>query len=547
MSNLGTILWLRRRMAIRELSSLAGALNLAAGIALMIVAALGSLAIAAALGFLMGMAVVSENPDAVSLAWSVTLYTVSFFALGVPILVGAGETSFDPSRLLRFPLSRRRLFHLSLASEFFSKIHLAWYPTIIVATFAGVLIPGPTRVGPVVLLVLFAATMVVWSNTLLLLVRRILRQRRLREIAAVLGLALVLVVAFLPISIDLDLDGADERLDELLTIPGWIRSASAVLPPSITARSLTDWRADRTPSALIGAFWLAVWLAGGWIAGASAFENLLRAGWSTSGRSAPRTVKRPGVLSAVFDRAPPAMGAVATKELRYLLQSGTGRMSLIVMPLVTAVPAIAAVRHAETVIFGFTVETAAFLGIMVYAAALMGNLQVNAFAWEKTGFATYFTSPVRLREIIIGKNLGLWVFNLAIVIEGLLVWGVLNGLPQPAVAATGVAVFASTVVLTSMIGNFTSVAFPIARPIATVTSASSPIGTLVMVGCMLVGLIVSGVATLGAGLAGSPGLQPAVALVFLGLVLAVYSWSLGPASVALGEHREDVARALSSP
>ena len=546
MNDLGTILWLRRRMAIRELSSLAGALNLAAGVALMIAAGVGALAVAVGLGFVMGMAVVSENPDARSLAWSLSLYTVSFFALGVPVLVGAGDTAFDPSRLLRFPLSRRRLSHLSLVSEFFSKVHFAWYPTIATIAVVGVLIPGPARIGPMVILMLFTATMVVWSNTLLLVVRRILRHRRLREIASVFGLALVLAVAFLPASIDLDSDAADRQIADFLTIPDWARSAAMVLPPSIASRSLSHWHSGPVSGALGELAWLAVWLSVGWVAGNAAFANLLGAGRSASGSSPARSSSPSRGLGRCFDHASPAIAAVATKELRYLFRSGVGRISLVILPLLTALTATLSLNRAEVEFFGISTGSVVFLGIMIYAAALMGYLQVNTFAWEASGFCAYFTSPVRPREVILGKNLGIWAFTSIFAAEGTLVWSVICGPPSPLVLATGATAFAATVVLLSVAGNFTSVAFPVPRPIATVTSTASPVGTLVMIGCLLVGLIVTGVATLGAVVTGAPVFQPTAAVGFLGLVTLVYRWSLGPASAALDERREEVARALHS-
>jgi hypothetical protein len=237
---------------------------------------------------------------------------------------------------------------------------------------------------------------------------------------------------------------------------------------------------------------------------------------------------------------------VATKELRYLFRSGVGRISLVVLPLLTALTATLSGHQAEVEFFGTSIGSAVFLGVMIYAAALMGYLQVNTFSWEASGFCAYFTSPVRPRDVVLGKNLGIWVFTSLLAAEGILVWSVIRGLPGPAVLITGTTTFATTVVLLSVVGNFTSIAFPVARPIATVTSSASPVGTLVMIGCLLVALSVTGVATLAATITGAPVLQPTVALGFLGLVALVYRSALGPASAALGERREDVARALRS-
>jgi energy-coupling factor transporter ATP-binding protein EcfA2 len=115
----------------------------------------------------------------------------------------------------------------------------------------------------------------------------------------------------------------------------------------------------------------------------------------------------------------------------------------------------------------------------------------------------------------------IWLVVSTFAIEGLVVWSVIRGLPQPEVSFTGVVVFASTIVLMTVVGNVTSIAFPVHRPIASAISAASPVGTLVVIGCLLMGVVIAGAATLGAVLTGTPGLQPVIALGFLGLVTVI--------------------------
>lgn len=546
MNTLGTILWLRRRMAVHELSGIAGAVNLAAGLALILVAAIGALAVAAGLGFVLHLAVASDDSAAVASAWSITLYTIAFFALVVPIIIGAGRTSFDPARLLSFPVSRSVLFRLSLISDFASKVHFAWYPTLVVATVVGVFIPGPVRLAALVGLALFAANMVVWSHTSLLVVRRVLRDRRLREIAAVLGLALILPIAFLPAAVDLSTDDADRRLDEILTIPGWIGTASSVLPPSMTTKVLVASRDASRSDAWIRILWLALWLVGGLATGVMAFDRLLRCDSSSSfGRTADGS-RLSACIAAIFRPLPPTTGAVAAKEARYLLQSGVGKISLLVMPLVTAVPAIVAGRHSGMEVAGFDLQHAVFFGVMIYAVALTGYLQVNAFSWDGAGLTVAFTAPARFEDLLFGKNLGVWSFNVALALEGLVVWGLIRGFPDLSAIISGLMILASTTVLTSLVGNFTSVAFPVPRPIETVTSAASPVGALVMIGCLLVGAALAGATAVGSVALGLPSLQPIFMLAVFGLIAGTYRWSLRSAARALGDQREEVMRTLSA-
>lgn len=546
MNALGTILWLRRRMAVHELSGIAGAINLAAGLALVLVAALGALAVATGLGFVLYFAVASDDSAAFASAWSVTLYTIAFFALVVPIIIGAGRTSFDPARLLAFPISRNDLFRLSLISEFVSKVHFAWYPTLVVATVVGVFIAGPVRLAALVGLALFAANMVVWSHASLLVVRRVLRDRRLREIAAVLGLALILPIAFLPAAVDISSDDADRRLDEILTIPEWVGTASAVLPPTMTTAILVASRDGGRSDAWLQIMWLTLWLAGGLAAGVMAFDRLLRCDTSpTSGATAGGS-RVSALIAAIFRPLPPATGAVAAKELRYLLQSGVGKISLLVMPLMTAVPAIVAGRHSGMEVAGFDLQHAVFFGVMIYAVALTGYLQVNTFAWDGAGLSVAFNAPARIENLFFGKNLGIWSFNALLALEGLVVWGLVRNFPEPSAVVNGLLILASTTVLTSLVGNFTSIAFPVPRPIETVTSAASPVGTLIMIGCLLVGAVLAGATAIGAAVLGLPGLQPIFMLVVFGAIAGAYRWSLRPAARALGDQREEVMRALSA-
>lgn len=212
----------------------------------------------------------------------------------------------------------------------------------------------------------------------------------------------------------------------------------------------------------------------------------------------------------------------------------------------TALTVVLSGRHPGFQVLGFDLDQLVFYGIMVYAAALTGYLQVNIFAWEGTGIAAYFTTPIHTRDVFLGKNLATWMFNILFVIEGVVIWGLVRSLPNSSVVIGGLLVFASTTVLMSLVGNFTSVAFPLHRSIVLVTSAASPLGTLVMIGCLLVGLTFVACTTLGAAAVGSTILQPVIAIGIFAVVVGAYRVSLRPASRVLDERREDVFRALGA-
>jgi len=547
MKTLRTVLWLRRRLAMRGLTSIAGATNLVAGMALALVAALGALALAIGLGVVLQLASMSTDQSTIQIAWTIALYTIAFFAVVVPIITGAGSSAFDPSRLLVFPISRKSLHRLALGSEFLSASHMVWYPALLASAVTGILLPGPHRLGQLAVLGFFGFLLVVWSQAGSLVARRWLRNRKLRELAAVIGLVLVVVLSVAPAAVDITAENADQRIEEFLTIPPWIEEVSNVLPPSIASQALTALRTGGTGAASMEVGWLVIWLVAGLLIGRAAFDALLAGGGETVKHSVrSRESRLTTVPTRILDRLPSAVGAVADKELRYLLQSGTGRTSLLVMPVMTALPALLAGRHDGMTVFGLDLQSAVFLGVMIYATALTGYLQVNAFAWEKTGIASYFTAPVRPEEILLGKNLGIWMLNLALGVEGLVVFSMVRGIPGVATVFTGLLVLGSTSVLLSLMGNFTSVAFPESRPVSSLTSSESPTGTLMMIGCLLVGVAFGGIVVFGAAMLKLPVLQPVIAVVILAAVVGAYRLTLSPAARTLSNRRDEVFHALES-
>lgn len=130
--------------------------------------------------------------------------------------------------------------------------------------------------------------------------------------------------------------------------------------------------------------------------------------------------------------------------------------------------------------------------------------------------------------------------------ECLAVWVVAVGLPELGALASGPAVALTTVVLVSVIGNFTSIAFPVRRPISAISSAASPVGILALIGCLVAGAVLAGAAMVVGRVSGLPALQPAICVGALGAVLVGYRVMLGRAVEALGECREGVLRRLGA-
>ncbi len=113
-------------------------------------------------------------------------------------------------------------------------------------------------------------------------------------------------------------------------------------------------------------------------------------------------------------------------------------------------------------------------------------------------------------------------------------------------AVTGLIVLGSMSVLLSMMGNFTSVAFPESRPVSSLTSSASPTGTLMMIGCLLLGVTLGGIVVFGAAMMKLPALQPVLALVVFAAVGCAYRLTLSPAARTLSDRRDEVFHALGA-
>jgi hypothetical protein len=101
-----------------------------------------------------------------------------------------------------------------------------------------------------------------------------------------------------------------------------------------------------------------------------------------------------------------------------------------------------------------------FPGMMAYLILILMAPAYNCFAYEGRGMQTYFTAPLRFRDVFLGKNLML-VFVLAVEIGlslAMLAWRV--GLPSPHMLVATIAAVVFTVVGQLTIANWSSLSFP---------------------------------------------------------------------------------------
>ena len=122
----------------------------------------------------------------------------------------------------------------------------------------------------------------------------------------------------------------------------------------------------------------------------------LRPGWNLPGL--------PGPVTAVFE-----------KELRYLSRSGPMLFTLIVPLFMLAVFRSSGNNEG---LFAHVPGLTFPLGA-AYSLLLLTNLSYNNFGSEGTGTQFFFASPVRFRQIMLGKNLA---HSAVFALEVVLVW-----------------------------------------------------------------------------------------------------------------------------
>jgi hypothetical protein len=173
-------------------------------------------------------------------------------------------------------------------------------------------------------------------------------------------------------------------------------------------------------------------------------------------RHIAKAAAEPDHLSALS----PQVAAVLRKEFRYLTRNGFVFLTLL-LPVVLVLVFSSQFAGKHPTVSGRPLSGDMFFpGMMAYLILILMAPAYNCFAFEGRGIQTYFMTPLRFREVFLGKNLmlvGVLVIEIGLSLA-MLAWRV--GLPSaPILVATLVAIiFAIAGQLT--IANWSSLHFP---------------------------------------------------------------------------------------
>ena len=374
-----------------------------------------------------------------------------------PILLAGFAPQFTFRSLLRFPLNLSAFYLIGLAYGLADSAALAalvWMAAMVAAT----LVTQPIAT-PAMLLVclLFAVLNITIERLLGAWVEKLLSKRRTREIFFALFILSMISVQFLnPIM--------QKYGRALLPMARSWLPYFWLLPSAFAGDAVARAAQHQWGTALLKLFGLAMYLL--------LFSFLLwkrytklYAGEELSETAAPgRKEKRATPTTADESDAlaflPPQVLAVFRKELLYLKRNSFLFFGLIFPPAMLLFFSMQFAGNHPTAFKHGIPPDRFFPGMMAYLVLILIAPSYNCFAYEGKGIQTYFTSPVRFREVLMAKNLitALLVFSEIVLCVGLVGWRV--GLPSVPVLFATLAALVFSIVGQLTIANWSSLSFP---------------------------------------------------------------------------------------
>jgi ABC-2 type transport system permease protein len=373
-----------------------------------------------------------------------------------PILAAGFGANFDFKKLLRFPLSMRAFYLLGLGyglADFAALSSIAWIISMLVGAMAA-------RASVVPALLLVSALFVLLNVTIERLVgswlEKILAKRRTRELFFGLFILSMVSLNFLSPIMRRYGSSAQPRFFEIIPYLWW--TPGSLAGNTVANAAHGDWRGF-----LLGLTGLLIWIAilSGFLWSRFRAQYF---GEELGESGAPRAVKRRALRGEDSGELPrfisPQVAAVVAKEFRYLTRNGFAFITFLLPPIMVIFFSMQfAGKNSVLREHGLSAEMF-FPALMAYLILILLSPAYNSFAFEGKGIQTYFMTPVRFRDVLLGKNLllaALVILELSISV-GVVIWRV--GWPSASMFVSTVAAVAFAVVGQLSIANWSSLMFP---------------------------------------------------------------------------------------
>ncbi|MGA9814871.1 MAG: hypothetical protein WBQ64_18965 [Terriglobales bacterium] len=386
---------LRWRVFVNSLRTFRGRLELASRILISLAFLAGGIGGAIGLGGAAWFLISHGNAEWLgTLLWPVFLFWQLF-----PLMATAFTQNVESSNLLRFPLSYPSYFLIRLAYGSLdpaTAVATLWLIGIDVGI--GIARPGLLPWATIVLLT-FAFMNIVLARMLFAWLERWLAQRRTREILGVIFFLFVLSFQLIgPL-----ITAYEHRSTPKRSVMGQkLSNAQRPLPPGLAAAAIAGTIKNQPATSVVPfVLLLSYGIAFLWLLNFRLRAEYRGASFSESTRrkALPRLpAPRPGWN---LPGVPGPVVAVFEKELRYLSRSGPMLFTLIVPLFMLAVFRSSGKNEG---LLARTPELTFPLGA-AYSLLLLTNLSYNNFGADGGGTQFFFASPVRFRQIVMGKNL----------------------------------------------------------------------------------------------------------------------------------------------
>ena len=432
--------------------------------------------------------------------------------------LGQPGTTFDPTQLIRFPMS---IWSYTAVRLFFGILAPA---NIIVtlmslAAATGLTIARPALAGwAFTAMAVFAVVNVLFTRMIFAWVDRWLSTRRARE--AFTALIFLFSIAAQGVNFAYNPAYSHHRmnLQKIQAVQSTMTKVEryvSALPPELAGRSIAAAAQGRVTMFAVknvaSAAWGCVFL--------FVFSLRMRAEYRGESLSDPANVVRAAKVPKLeIAHAAPAEAfvaaaarpadvtrVVAAKELLYLRRN-TGLFYGLIMPLVMVL-IFAGRWSARWSPHGSTVVLAA----LAYGLIGVFPMGFNSFGMDGAGAQTYFIAPVRLREVLMGKNVLCAGLAIAETIAILAVLSYSGKAPSPLIILDGLLWMVSTLLVELTVGNYMSIRSPRRiDPGRTAQKQARPASAFLSMGIVLGSGLVGALVTYLAGLGGVDWVVPIV-------------------------------------
>jgi ABC-2 type transport system permease protein len=397
------------------------------------------------------------------------------FALWQFIGVSTSATgpSFDLSTLIRFPIRYRDYLLMRLSFGLMDPPTLAGLGCLFGMSIGIAIASLGLFPWAALALLVYAACNVLFSRMIYTWMERWMARRRTRELITGLILLGSLAIQFVSQYAQRlgTSAGQHKPLSPVMAKAAHILvSINWLLPPGLTATSI-DHLHHRMPLIAVAAL-------AGLLIYTTAFllilhlrlhaqylgENLSEAPSAAASKSKPRSSRMPLTVaprsSSSFSILPATVAACFIKEVRYLLRSGP-KLYVLIMPVFIVF--LFSMRTAGINYAGFAqhgLRGVLFTYGCAYMQLILVSLHYNSLGNDSGGVQFYFIAPLRMRDVMLAKNL---LTSAIFAIEVILIYATAAYLSKPAPADLTVATLAWSLfalLLNMAIGNIRSITSP---------------------------------------------------------------------------------------